>query len=59
MRGSKYIDLALILFMGYFAFTRFANGQIGIGIMFTVLALLNTVTFVMKTKQIKQETNTK
>ena len=41
MLRSKYIDLALILFMAYFAFTRFAKGQIGFGIFFTVLCLLN------------------
>lgn len=46
--GSKYIDLALIAFMGYFAFTRFTSGQIGFGIFFTVLTLLNILTFVMK-----------
>ena len=38
--GSKYIDLALILFMGYFAITRFRDGQIGFGIFFTVLSLI-------------------
>ncbi|MER2089799.1 MAG: hypothetical protein ABS920_08675 [Sporosarcina sp.] len=51
--GSKYIDLALIAFMGYFVFTRFADGQIGFGIFFTVLALLNILTFVMKIKKEK------
>lgn len=51
MLGSKYIDLALILFMGYIAISRFSNGQIGFGIFFTVLCLLNILTFVMKVKQ--------
>ena len=51
--GSKYIDLALILFMGYFAITRFTSGQIGFGIMFAVLALLNILTFVMKVNKDK------
>ena len=46
--GSKYIDIALILFMGYFAITRFTDGQIGFGIFFTVLSLLNILTLVMK-----------
>ncbi|MBE1554241.1 hypothetical protein [Sporosarcina limicola] len=59
MRGSKYIDLGLIIFMSYFAFTRFSNGQNGLGIMFTVLALMNVLTFVMKSKQGKEQTETK
>ena len=46
--GSKYIDIALILFMSYFAITRFRDGQIGFGIFFTVLSLLNILTLVMK-----------
>lgn len=55
--GSKYIDLALIVFMGYFAFTRFTSGQIGFGIFFTVLALLNILTFVMKINKEKAANN--
>lgn len=51
--GSKYIDLALILFMGYFAITRFMDGQIGFGIFFTVLSLLNILTLVMKVNKDK------
>ena len=54
--GSKYIDLALIAFMGYFAFTRFSSGQTGFGIFFTVLALLNILTLVMKINK-EKETN--
>ena len=55
--GSKYIDLALILFMGYFAITRFTSGQIGFGIFFTVLGLLNILTFVMKVNKDKAAKN--
>jgi hypothetical protein len=51
--GSKYIDLALIVFMSYFAFTRFTSGQIGFGIFFAVLASLNILTLVMKVKKEK------
>ncbi|WP_342515080.1 hypothetical protein MKY34_10345 [Sporosarcina sp. FSL K6-1522] len=54
MLGSKYIDVALILFMGYFAVTRFSSGQVGIGIFFTVLCLLNTLTLVVKVKREKE-----
>lgn len=57
MMGSRYIDIALIIFMGYFAYTRFAEGQIGFGIMFTVLALLNITTFVVKTKYSNAQPN--
>ncbi len=55
--GSKYIDIALILFMGYFAITRFTDGQIGFGIFFTVLSLLNILTFVMKINKDKAAKN--
>ena len=50
---SKYIDLALILIMSYFAITKFADGQIGFGIFFTVLSLLNILTLVMKMNRVK------
>jgi len=53
MLKSKYIDAALILIMGYFAFKQFSNGQTGMGIFFSVLCLLNSVTLVMKIKQEK------
>jgi len=53
MLGSKYIDMGLIVFMAYLAFSRFAKGQIGFGIFFTVLCLLNILTVVMKIKQEK------
>ncbi|MBO0587689.1 hypothetical protein [Sporosarcina sp. E16_8] len=55
--GSKYIDIALILFMSYFAVTRFADGQIGFGIFFMVLSLLNILTLVMKIKKDKAAKN--
>lgn len=55
--GSKYIDIALILFMGYFAITRFKDGQIGFGIFFTVLSLLNILTLVMKINKEKAAKN--
>ena len=51
--GSKYIDLGLIVFMSYFAITRFTGGEIGFGIFFTVLALLNILTLVMKINRVK------
>jgi hypothetical protein len=53
MLKSKYFDLALVLIMGYFAFTRFSDGQTGFGIFFIVLCLLNGLTLVMKIKQEK------
>ena len=57
MLKSKYIDVALILFMAYFAFTRFEKGQIGFGIFFTVLCFLNIVTVAVKVKQEKETKN--
>lgn len=58
MLGSKYIDIALILFMGYFAFNRFSDGQVGFGIFFTILGLLNILALVMKIKSGKDAKNT-
>ena len=52
--GSKYIDFALILFMGFFAFNRFMNEQYGFAAMFAVLAVLNIVTAVVKHKKAKE-----
>ena len=49
--GSKYLDLGLALFMGYFAYTRFENGQVGFGILFVVLCLMNLLTGFMKHKR--------
>ncbi len=54
MLRSKYFDIALIMFMVYFAFSRFSSGQIGFGIFFTVLCLLNILTLVMKVKREKE-----
>lgn len=51
---SLYIDIALILFMGYFAFTRFANEQYGFATMFAVLCVLNIFTAVVKYKRTKE-----
>ncbi|MFC5590603.1 hypothetical protein ACFPRA_16980 [Sporosarcina soli] len=58
MLRSKYIDIALTLFMGYFAFSRFSDGQVGFGIFFSVLCVLNIVALVMKIKSGKDADNT-
>lgn len=55
--GSKYLDLGIALFMGYFAYTRFANEQYGFAILFTVLCLLNLLTGFMKHKRLKEQEN--
>lgn len=52
---SKYLDLGLALFMGYFAYTRFENGQVGFGILFVVLCLMNLLTAFMKHKRVNEE----
>ena len=57
--GSKYIDIALILFMGFFAFTRFTNEQYGFAAMFAVLCLLNILTAVVKHKKAKENAEAK
>lgn len=57
MNMPKYIDVALIIFLSYFAFDRFTTGQTGIGIMFTVLALLNVFVLTVKIKQDKKQAN--
>lgn len=54
--GSKYLDLGLALFMGFFAYTRFANEQIGFGILFVVLCLMNLLTAFMKHKRVNENT---
>ncbi|CAM3143140.1 hypothetical protein FITA111629_06200 [Filibacter tadaridae] len=59
MMKSKYIDIAFIIFMGYFAYNRFMNDQTGIAILFVVLCLMNVLTFIMKTRQAKTETKSK
>lgn len=53
--GSKYFDLGIALFMGYFAYTRFATEQYGFAILFTVLCLLNILTGFMKHKRLKEQ----
>ncbi len=55
---SKYIDIALTLFMAYFAFRRFSDGQVGFGIFFTVLCVLNILALVMKIRAGKEADNT-
>lgn len=53
--GSKYIDIALAIFMGFFAYTRFANEQYGFAILFSVLFILNLLTAFMKHKRLKED----
>jgi hypothetical protein len=48
--GSKYLDIGLALFMGYFAYNRYENGQYGFAILFSILALFNVVMAVLKHK---------
>ncbi|MDW0117081.1 hypothetical protein QTL97_09050 [Sporosarcina thermotolerans] len=55
MTTPKYIDIALIIFLGYFAIDRFSKGQTGIAIMFTVLSLMNIFVLIMKIKQDKKQ----
>ena len=57
MTTPKFIDIALILFLGYFAIDRFTKGQNGVAILFTVLALMNIFVLVMKIKQDKIKAN--
>ena len=52
---SKYFDVALILFMGYIAITRLTNGQMGFGIFFAVLCLLNVLTSCYENQTRKRE----
>lgn len=49
--GSKYLDIALAAFMGFFAYTRFTSEQYGFAILFTVLCLLNLLTAFLKHKR--------
>lgn len=49
--GSKYLDIGLALFMGFFAYTRFVNEQYGYTILFVVLCLMNILTAFMKHKR--------
>lgn len=52
---SKFFELAIALFMIYFAYTRFVLEQYIVGGLFTVLALLNLVVFSVKLKQERNE----
>lgn len=52
--GSKYFDIAIAFFMGYFAYTRYATEQYGFAILFTVLCGLNLLTAFMKHKRLKE-----
>ncbi|MCZ2257848.1 hypothetical protein [Sporosarcina sp. G11-34] len=56
---SKYIDIALIIFMGYFAYTRFTNEQYGFAAMFAALCLLNIVTAIVKHNKLKENAQKK
>ena len=53
--GSKYLDLGLALFMGYFAYTRIVNEQYGFAALFVVLCLMNLLTAFMKHKRVKEK----
>lgn len=52
--GSKYIDLVIVVVMGYFAVTRVMNEQYGYAALFALLAVLNIVSFVVKNKNEKK-----
>lgn len=52
--GSKYFDLVIALFMAYFAYTRFVEGQTGFFILFVILFILNIITFTVKMKNEKK-----
>lgn len=54
MNMPKYIDFALIIFLTFFAVQRFMNGQTGIGILFTFLALMNVFVVSVKIQQDKK-----
>lgn len=52
--GSKYFDIGIGLFMGFFAYTRFMNEQYGFATLFGVLFLLNMLTAFMKHKRMNE-----
>ena len=52
--GSKYIDLLIVAVMGYFAVTRVMNEQYGYAALFGLLAVLNVVSFIVKSKNEKK-----
>lgn len=49
--SSKYIDITMAVIMGFFAYTKFSNEQVGFGILFVVLCAMNIVTAVIKHKR--------
>lgn len=49
--GSKYLDIILAVFLAFFAYTRFANDQVGMGILFVILCLMNIFTGILKHKK--------
>ena len=53
MMTPKYIDVALIIFLTYFTINRFMEGHTWIGVMLTVLTLMNVLVLFMKIKQDK------
>ena len=53
MMTPKYIDVALIIFLTYFTIDRFMKGHTWIGVMLTVLTLMNVLVLFMKIKQDK------
>ncbi|MCG7344548.1 hypothetical protein MHZ92_10405 [Sporosarcina sp. ACRSL] len=57
MTTPKFIDIALIILLGYFAIDFFTKGRTAVAILFTVLAVLNTFVLVMKIKQDKNRAN--
>lgn len=46
--GSKILDISLAVFMGYFAYSKFSNGEMGFAIFFSILFVMNVVSAVVK-----------
>ncbi|MFS0574738.1 hypothetical protein AB1K83_03840 [Sporosarcina sp. 179-K 3D1 HS] len=59
MKLSRVVDVLLILFVGYLAIIRFKEGMTGIGIMFTALAFVYLVTFIVRIKNEREKTDNK
>lgn len=57
--GSKYLDIGLAIFMGFFAYTRFMNEQYGFAALFAVLCLMNIFVAFMKHRKMNEETEDK
>lgn len=55
MKTSKFIDLAMIVLLSYFAIDFFSKGKTGLAIFFAVLTVLNGFIFTMKIKQDKDK----